>query len=131
MLQKITYKDYLPIILGSKAMSAHNLDFSQETDYDQTVDPSIINEFATVAYRFGHSQIANTFHGQAQWPLSFHYFNRPADFFVKENKWMDEMRGASTQICPKSDLIMGDGIRNSLLGGSRTVNGLNNQVRSE
>merc|ERR1712142_263788 len=117
MLQKITYKDYLPIILGSKAMSAHNLDFSQETDYDQSVDPSILNEFATVAYRFGHSQIANTFHGQAQWPLSFHYFNRvPADGFVRGTNWMDEMRGASTQICPKSDLIMGDGIRNSLLG---------------
>ena len=60
-LQKIVYKDYLPIILGSSAMANNGLDFANETDYDPGVDPSILNEFATVAYRFGHSTISDRF----------------------------------------------------------------------
>ena len=124
VLQKIVYKDYLPIILGSEAMSAHNLDISGETDYDPNSDPSVMNEFATAAFRFGHSQIANGFQGAFTWPLRRHYFHRDppnfADFFIVGNgppggrHWMDEMKGASLQKCPKTDLIIGDAVRNFL-----------------
>ena len=47
-LQQITYQEFLPIVLGSKALG--NL-AKTETSYDQNVDPSILNEFATVAFR--------------------------------------------------------------------------------
>ena len=47
-LQQITYQELLPIVLGSKALG--NL-AKTETAYDQNVDPSILNEFATVAFR--------------------------------------------------------------------------------
>ena len=123
LLQRITYKDYLPVILGNTAMSAHNLDISGGTDYNQNVDPSILNEFATVAYRFGHSQIANKFHGVFPWRLRTHYFQKPAPDFadgfitgIGGKSWMHEMKGASNQTCPKNDLVMGDHIRKFLFG---------------
>ena len=47
-LQQITYKEYLPLILGKAALL--DLD-SDETNYDPSVNPSILNEFATVAFR--------------------------------------------------------------------------------
>ena len=126
LLQKIAYKDYLPIILGRSAMSANNLDFSGETEYDPNVDPSILNEFSTVAYRFGHSQIANSFLGKHEWPLENHFSLRdPPDRFIVGNggkNWMDEMTGASTQKCPKTDLIIGDAVR-KFLGGRKSSGG--------
>ena len=47
-LQQITYQEYLPIVLGKKALG--DLD-ANETEYDASADPSILNEFATVAFR--------------------------------------------------------------------------------
>ena len=47
-LQQITYREFLPVVLGSSALG--NL-ANTETTYDQNVDPSILNEFATIAFR--------------------------------------------------------------------------------
>ena len=47
-LQRITYQEFLPVVLGKKALG--NL-ATKDTEYDQNVDPSILNEFATVAFR--------------------------------------------------------------------------------
>ena len=47
-LQQITYREYLPNVLGSKALG----DLAEtETRYNPDMDPSILNEFATVAFR--------------------------------------------------------------------------------
>ena len=47
-LQQITYREYLPNVLGSQALG----DLADtETRYNSDVDPSILNEFATVAFR--------------------------------------------------------------------------------
>jgi len=59
-LQHIVYNEWLPIVLGRDFMSANSLSplpsgFS--SDYDQTLNPGISNEFATVAFRFGHTLV--------------------------------------------------------------------------
>ena len=41
-------REYLPVVLGSVASASLA---TPVTTYDPSVDPSILNEFATVAYR--------------------------------------------------------------------------------
>ena len=51
-LQKITYDEFLPAILGTKAMPAYQ-------GYQADVNPGIATEFSTAAFRFGHSMLGN------------------------------------------------------------------------
>ena len=59
-MQNIVYNEYLPVVLGEKVAKdpKNGLTTPAEgTKYDPNVDPSISNEFATAAFRFGHSMI--------------------------------------------------------------------------
>lgn len=49
-LQAITYNEFLPALLGNRAISRYQ-------GYDASVDPTIANEFSTAAFRFGHSTL--------------------------------------------------------------------------
>ncbi|MFL5244184.1 MAG: peroxidase family protein [Gemmataceae bacterium] len=51
-LQKITYTEFLPALLGQNALPAY-------TGYKANVDPGISNEFSTAMFRFAHSQLDN------------------------------------------------------------------------
>lgn len=58
MLQHITYNEFLPRILGWNAVSLYGLKLLPQgyyKEYSPTCNPSVLNEFATAAYRIGHS----------------------------------------------------------------------------
>ncbi|KAI6191954.1 hypothetical protein M3Y97_00283900 [Aphelenchoides bicaudatus] len=62
--QHITYKEFLPVILGCEMMSRHDLwplEFGYTNDYDSNCDPQMSQEFSIAAFRFGHTLIRNVF----------------------------------------------------------------------
>lgn len=62
-IQQITFNEFLPILLGQEYLQRFQLKplepgSEQETHlYDSNINPSVTNEFATAAYRVGHSLI--------------------------------------------------------------------------
>ncbi|XP_078403967.1 thyroid peroxidase-like [Cetorhinus maximus] len=50
----ITYNDYLPKIIDSKAMVKF---LPKYKGYDSSIDPSIKDAFATASFRFGHANV--------------------------------------------------------------------------
>ncbi|XP_064094186.1 peroxidasin homolog pxn-2-like isoform X2 [Macrobrachium nipponense] len=62
-LQHVTYNEFLPAVLGNVLMETLQLKPQSSdqytSDYDETLDASIANSFATAAYRYGHSQISD------------------------------------------------------------------------
>ncbi|RUS88352.1 hypothetical protein EGW08_003864, partial [Elysia chlorotica] len=59
VLQKITYCDWLPLILGPRLIRKYSLGCHGRSSYNHFVDPRIANAFLTAAFRFGHSLIPN------------------------------------------------------------------------
>lgn len=53
VMQHITYEHWLPKVLGSRGMQL----IGRYKGYNSSVDPSILNEFASAAFRFGHTLI--------------------------------------------------------------------------
>ncbi len=52
-MQKITYNEFLPVLLGPSAIGAYQ-------GYDDTVNAGVTNEFSTAAYRVGHTMLSPT-----------------------------------------------------------------------
>ncbi|XP_030623948.1 eosinophil peroxidase-like [Chanos chanos] len=52
--QVLVFRDYLPHIVGTREMRTR---LGRYPGYDENVDPSIANVFATAAYRFAHNTI--------------------------------------------------------------------------
>ncbi|XP_077497633.1 chorion peroxidase-like [Amblyomma americanum] len=61
--QHVVFFEWLPWIVGPKAMSEYRLwpQKSGYTEYNAQVDPTMINEFAAAAFRFGHSNVFGRF----------------------------------------------------------------------
>ncbi|XP_068234436.1 myeloperoxidase-like [Palaemon carinicauda] len=60
LMQQITYKEFLPVVLGDAIMWEYDLypsSYGYKDNYDPNVDASIANVFATAAYRFGHTLV--------------------------------------------------------------------------
>ncbi|KAL3279197.1 hypothetical protein HHI36_016710 [Cryptolaemus montrouzieri] len=60
-LQVIVYKEFLPAVIGDSAMREFQLNLKDgeeySYDYDATIEPSVVNEFSSAAFRFGHSVV--------------------------------------------------------------------------
>jgi peroxidase len=63
----IIYNEYLPALLGPKLVKKFNLaplsdGYLKKDGYNSYVYPAVINEFATAAFRYGHTQLAASLH---------------------------------------------------------------------
>lgn len=60
----IIYNEYLPQVVGWNTAAQFgilpNTNGQYTSDYDTNVDPSVSNEFATAAFRFGHTLVRST-----------------------------------------------------------------------
>ncbi|KAL8612496.1 hypothetical protein ACOMHN_053750 [Nucella lapillus] len=50
--QNILYGEWLPILLGRKVMSLYGLNTGQKSSFVPSIDPTVLQEFSTAAYRF-------------------------------------------------------------------------------
>lgn len=84
-LQLATYVEFLPILLGQKAMQKDGLKIDPYTKYrgyDPTINPSVYNAFAAAAFRLGHSLIqrklqlvGSDYELKEEIPLHYTFFN--------------------------------------------------------
>ncbi|MEM9555282.1 MAG: peroxidase family protein [Acidobacteriota bacterium] len=115
MMQKITYDEFLPALLGPDALAPYD-------GYRDRLDPSIANLFSTAAYRFGHSTLSPTIlrlgaDGQAI--DAGHLELRDAFFspqLLAEHGVEPILRGLAGQVCQAVDPYVVDDLRNFLFG---------------
>ena len=109
-IQAITYAEFLPMLLGADAVGLY-------AGYDRRVDPAIANEFATAAFRLGHSQLSpSLLHIDATGqesavPLNQAFFN-PA--FIARNGISGILLGLTRHRAQSIDLPVIDQVRNML-----------------
>jgi len=112
-LQVITYKEFLPALLGQNALSRYR-------GYDATVHPSIANEFSTAAFRL-HTFINDDveFFGNDGRALRGEVELREAFFnpdLLKETGIDSILKYAASTLAQEDDNQIVDGLRNFLFG---------------
>lgn len=111
-LQRVTYYEWLPTLLGFNAMPPYR-------GYRPEVDPQISNEFSTAAFRLGHTMLPSVYLLEAQGgsviplPLQFAFFNPD---HVKTNGIDAILRGQAGNLQQEIDRFIVDGVRNFLFG---------------
>lgn len=114
-MQAITYREFLPVLLGTKAMAPYS-------GYRANTNASISNEFAVAAYRIGHTMLSPTLlridaDGSeiAEGHLDL------ADAFFRPDRLVATgvdpvLRGLAAQSSQQIDAQLIDGVRNFLFG---------------
>lgn len=115
-MQVITYREFLPILLGRDALPKYR-------GYNPQVDVTISNEFATAAFRLGHTLLSPVLlrldaTGQ---PIEAGNISLAASFFapqeIIDNGGVDPiLRGLAGQPAQEFDEKLVDEIRNFLFG---------------
>lgn len=114
-MQVITYDEFLPLLLGPNRIEPYQ-------GYRPEVNASIRNEFATAAYRFGHSMLSPTLlrlepNGQSiadgDLSLADAFFN-PSELLATGIEPV--LRGLATQRAQAVDNHVVDEVRNFLFG---------------
>jgi peroxidase len=110
-IQAITYREFLPLLLGSDAPGAY-------ASYDPTANPGIANAFSTAAYRFGHTMLSgtlNVYEGGAATDLALRdaFFNPD---YVAANGIEGLLQGFREQLAQEIDPFVTDDVRNFLFG---------------
>ncbi|MCH8014374.1 MAG: peroxidase family protein, partial [Candidatus Dadabacteria bacterium] len=115
-MQVITYNEYLPALLGRRALSRYR-------GYDSEVNARIGNLFSAAAYRYGHSALSPTILrldsdgneiAEGNLSLSEAFF---APFRITDQGGVEPvLRGLSAQLCQRVDPLVVDDVRNFLFG---------------
>lgn len=96
LIQKITYNDWLPLVLGTVSRTAGLTSRRGRSFYNPAIDPRIINAFSTAAFRFGHSLIPPEFNiGDRKVPLR-ELFNRPAEVLDNLEALLEGLSGLTS-----------------------------------
>ncbi len=115
-LQAITYKEFLPKLLGENALEEYS-------GYQTDIDPQIANIFATAAYRLGHTMLSSNIQrvnedgsevDGGSLALRDAFF-RP-DVLQNEGSMEAIFRGLATQDHQEIDAQIIDDVRNFLFG---------------
>ncbi|XP_062815643.1 eosinophil peroxidase [Anolis carolinensis] len=116
MIQKITYSEFIPLLLGNAAPRS----WHQYRGYNESVDPRVASVF-TNAFRFGHTIVRNVvfrldsrFRLQSQTPLHHEFF---ATWRIIKNGGIDPiLRGllAKPAKLPRQDQMVVESLRDRL-----------------
>ncbi len=115
-IQAVTYHEFLPALLGPHALPKYD-------GYRPAIDPTIGTEFATAAYRMGHTLLSPQLLrldenlnpiSQGDLPLQDAFFS-PATF-VAGGGPDPLLRGLANQQAQNFDCYVVDGLRNFLFG---------------
>lgn len=125
--QSIVYHEYLPKLLGSGALDPYS-------GYKSDVNPGAGNEWATVAFRFGHDQSSNTnlrinedgsnaaivklgnAFALSGTNTAFGSSNSTGDTLTQGLQLDEYMRGLTQRVTQEIDGKVADGNRNALFG---------------
>ena len=114
-LQKITYDEFLPAILGTSAPRA------QDYVYDSSAVASITNSFAAAFFRFGHSMqstelklVDNAGVEVNSLAVRDAFFN--VGLFIDPNNVDFLLTGLASQVAQENDTLVVDELRNFLFG---------------
>ena len=113
-IELITYRDFLPILLGPNALSPY-------VGYDSSVDPSVSHEFSTFAFRVGHTflppvmmRLNNRNKSIGDLILGQGFFNPT---LLPLSGIEPFLRGLANQIPQEVDPYIIDAVRNFSVGG--------------
>eukprot|EP00092_Neocalanus_flemingeri_P030111 GFUD01032689.1.p1 GENE.GFUD01032689.1~~GFUD01032689.1.p1 ORF type:complete len:572 (-),score=127.85 GFUD01032689.1:413-2128(-) len=120
--QHIVYNEWLPIVVGKEYMKTFGLLPTTDRyteDYDASMDPRINNEFATAAFRFGHSMIPTHLPSRdaSERDTSSrslkNVLNKP--FMLRNAGFIENLlRGQSLEAAPAQDKAFNEDIMNHL-----------------
>ena len=114
-IQGITYREFLPVLLGPNALRPYR-------GYQPRVNAGVENVFATAAYRLGHSLLSSNLLrlgpnrqpvSQGNLPLASAFFNQQELTSVGIDPYL---RGLATQRAQELDNQLVDAVRNFLFG---------------
>jgi hypothetical protein len=116
-MQIVTYREFLPALMGPMAPRAEQYVYSTSAGRD----PSVTNSFAHAAYRFGHStlspnlKLAEEGGSETSLPLRHAFFN--PGVISDDPAAIDRLLlGAARQASQEVDLKVVDDVRNFLFG---------------
>ena len=122
-INHITYTEFLPLMIGEYAPDPF------DAEYDPNVNPGVAQEFATVAFRVGHSylseefMVSNSFGPTGTIALMDAFFT-PNEIVGFPGLIDGILIGQTTQAANKGDIFVVDAVRNNLFGSPSARIGL-------